>query len=95
MIEYLYNAIIATAGEDITITAKIEDDSGHAVEACHLSLYDEQDNQLIKVDGVALDDVFNFTIPADATADIKGRYWYCICGHDNSSYCFNQPIYLK
>lgn len=95
MIEYLYNAIRATAGEDISIAAKIVSDSGIPVEnSCHLVLYDNQDNILTKIDGALIDETWQFTIPAAITADIRGRYWYCICNETHNKLSFKQPIYL-
>lgn len=93
MIEYLYNAVRATAGEDITIAADITDDSGEDIkEACHIMLYD--DLQLLGMyNGIYNGEVWEFTIPANITSGRIGRYWYCICVNNNSL-CFKQPIYL-
>lgn len=93
MIEYLYNAIRATAGNDISISARVKDAGGVAViDNCHLMLFDDEE-LLITVDGIFTGDVWEYTIPADATRGLSGRYWYCIC--DNSgSLCFKEPIYL-
>ena len=93
MIEYLYNAIRATAGEDITITADITDDSGECIgEGCAIMLWDD-DNLLTSVNGMLIDDLWTFTIPAASTSGLKGRYWYCIC-HNHSKLQFKEPIYL-
>lgn len=95
MIEYIYDAIRARAGEDITITAKLTDNEGNIIrDTCYLRLSDNDKNFIAKVKGVIVEDVVNFTIPADATANLIGRYWYCI-GDEDTSYCFRQPIYLK
>lgn len=94
MIEYLYDAIRATAGEDIPIAAIIKDETGEAItENCHLMLYDDL-MLLGTVDGLYVEDgEWGFVIPADLTDGRIGRYWYCICA-DNASLCFKQPIYL-
>lgn len=94
MIEYLHNAVRATAGEDICICAKITDDSGIAIENghCHVMLYDDL-SLLATVDGACIDGAWEYVIPADVTKGLCGRYWYCICV-ENSSLCFKQPIYL-
>lgn len=93
MIEYLYNAIRATAGEDITIAAEITDNSGFCVnDGCALMLWDDE-KLLTSVDGVLIDDLWNFTIPGDATSGLKGRYWYCVC-HYHSKLQFKEPIYF-
>lgn len=93
MIEYLHDAIRATAGEEICICAEITDNKGTAItENCHIMLYDSL-SLLVTVMGVYDGEVWYFDIPADITAGLKGRYWYCICA-DNTSLCFKQPIYL-
>lgn len=93
MIEYLYNAIRATAGEDIVITAEITDDSGECLAAdCALMLWDK-DNLITAASGELIDNIWYFTIPADTTTGLIGRYWYCIC-HNHSKLQFKQPIYL-
>lgn len=94
MIEYLYDAIRATAGEEMAIAAKIVDDNGTPITiGCHLNLYD--DNEMInKTDGVYANGVWTFTVPAEATAELRGRYWYCICSETHNKLNFKQPIYL-
>ena len=94
MIEYLYDAIRATAGEDIVIAAEITDNDGSYIrEACQLMLYDNED-LITTVDGQIIDNIWYFTIPAKATTGLTGRYFYCI-SHYSSSIAFKQPIYLK
>lgn len=93
MIEYLYDAIRATAGEDIIISAKITDDSGeHIDEICNLKLFNN--NEVISdVPGVYNGELWDFTIPAADTANLSGRYFYSIC-HRGNSISFKEPIYL-
>lgn len=95
MIEYLYNAIRATAGQDITIAARITEKNEDITTGCGLMLHDKKGGLLTTVDGnyTEAEGIWNFTITADVTSGLKGRYWYCIC-HDNSNLCFKQPIYL-
>lgn len=95
MIEYLYNAIRATAGEEITLAARITDESGIiAASNNHLSLYSDAE-LLGSYDGVLIDDVWQYTIPAEATKNLKGRYWYCICeSESHTKLQFKEPIYL-
>jgi hypothetical protein len=94
MIEYLYNAIRATANEDISIAAKIVNDSGIAVDSnCYLVLFDKEDKELVRVEGTFVEEAWQFNIPAAATANITGRYWYCICS-DTNKLQFKQPLYL-
>lgn len=93
MIEFLYNAIRATAGENIVIAAKITDEDGaNITESCHVMLYDDL-ILLATVDGTFDGDEWEFVIPADVTSGRIGRYWYCICANNNSL-CFKQPLYL-
>lgn len=96
MIEYLYNAIRATAGQDITISAEITNDEGGIITSgCHIMLFNPDKELIDTFDGEynADDKEWNFTIAAKATEGLHGRYWYCICYH-NSNLCFKEPIYL-
>lgn len=93
MVEYLYDCIRATAGEDITITAKISEEDGTAIiEGCSLVLFDDNEI-LVLVEGVYEENVWLFTIPADITEGLKGRCWYSV-KYKDSSLCFAEPIYL-
>lgn len=93
MIEYLYDSIRATAGEDITITAKVTDEEGKDIATnCFLRLYDN-DILLTKISGECISGLWQFTIPAEATANLNGRYWYCLCNGSNT-FNFKQPMYL-
>ena len=95
MIEYIHNAIKATAGEDITVAAKIYNADGFEVSSgCALRLYDkDNESMIIRVSGTKYTDKWQFTIPADITKDLRGKYWYCFC-KDGERLCFAQPIYL-
>lgn len=95
MIEYLYNAIRALAGNDIAITAAITDDSGIAItENCSLMFHDkDRETMIATIPGNYVNDEWLFIIPAELTKGLNGRYWYCI-KHENSSLCFIEPIYL-
>lgn len=97
MIEYLYDAIRAVAGQDFTVSAMITDDEENVItDSCCFMLHDEDGETVIaSVEGVYNQDfmLWEFTIPADVSMGLKGRYWYCIM-HDDSNLCFKQPIYL-
>lgn len=96
MVEYLYDAIRATAGEDIAVAAIITDvNSIPLLGGCSLELY-ENDTLLISVGGEydETEKLFTFTIPADVTKNKRGRYWYYISDSENSKLNFKQPIYL-
>jgi hypothetical protein len=93
MIEYLYNAIRATAGEDIVIAANITDDEGNVITNCDskFTLFDDE-GELFAISG-SCSDCWEYNIPAIMTQELKGRYWYCICAN-GSTLQFKQPIYF-
>lgn len=92
MVEYIFNTIRATAGEEITISADITDNSGEAItENCSFLLFD--DEEVLYTALGFLDEYWSFTIPAEVTEGKNGRYWYCI-NHGDVSLCFKEPIYL-
>lgn len=96
MIEYLYDAIRATAASEFTVTANITDRNAVLItDSCHLMIYDTDKETLIATIDGEFDgkEDWNFTIPAEITKGLKGRYWYCICHHDDHL-CFKQPLYL-
>ena len=96
MVEYLYNCIRATAGDDVEITAIIQDSTGaNITEGCHIMLFDKNCALLSTIDGNYLAELgtWQFTIPAVDTAGKIGRYWYRICSHQDSL-CFKQPSYF-
>lgn len=94
MIEYLYDCVRATAGQDICICAVITDDAGDAItEGCSFMIHDDN-NVLVEVDGVYNGELWSFDVPAEDTKGLHGRYWYCI-SRANSNLCFKTPIYLK
>jgi hypothetical protein len=93
MVEYLYDAIRATAGTDITIAAEATDELGNVItDGCSFVLHLD-DNKMVSTTGDYFEGVWSFTIPADITKDLKGRYWYCV-KHYDSQLCFKQPIYF-
>lgn len=95
MIEYLFNAIRAVAGQEIAVSAAITDDDGNAIkENCRLVLHFNNDEMYV-APGIYLDELeqWTFNVPADATAGRKGRFEYCL-QHDGQNLCFKEPIYL-
>lgn len=93
MIEYLYDAIRATAGLDIEIAAVITTEEGAPIESgCSLMLASD-DEVITMAQGVYNGEVWEFTIPASVTTGLSGRYWYCIY-HNDETLCFRKPIYL-
>ncbi len=94
MIEYLYDVIRATSGQDIVVNAVITTDDGdNYEEGCGLRLYDDE-KMLFRVAGTFDGEQWSFRIPAENTEGLVGRYWYCIC-HNNNNLCFKTPFYLK
>lgn len=91
MIEYLHNAIRATAGADIVITSKVTEDDT-PLEGVGFMLHMGEDSAIV-VPGELIEGVYQFTIPANITAGLHGRYEYCLC-QESQPLCFKQPIYF-
>ena len=94
MIEYLFNAIRAVAGQEFTIAAKIADESGALITSgCALMLHLE--DKLVEVEGTYYEEehIWQFTVSAKATEGYKGRFWYCFM-ENGKNLCFKEPIYL-
>lgn len=88
MVEYLYNAIRAVAGQEITIAARIVEDNTTLTSGCGLMLHNKEGEELIAmVNGNYVNGVWEFTIPKEVTKGLRGRYWYCIC-HNDKILCF-------
>ena len=91
MIEYLANAIRATAGEEAVIVANIAENGVDVTSGCGIMLH--LDDEMLMFDGEYKDELWYFTIPAEATKGLQGRYWYCLY-RDGNTLCFKEPIYL-
>jgi oligoribonuclease (3'-5' exoribonuclease) len=94
MIEYLYDAIRAVAGQEINVAAVITDDAGAVItEGCKFALH--IGDEMFAFDGIYIPATQNwqFTIPAEITKGLSGRYYYCI-QKDGSNLCFKTPFYL-
>lgn len=94
MIEYLFNAVIATAAQDITISAKITDTTND-INNYHLNFFGKDGELIGTYEGKNVEGIWEFTIPATATLGLKGRYWYCLCDKSHYKLNFKQPLYLK
>lgn len=95
MIEYLYDAIRAMAGQEITVNAIVKDAYGTPItENCEMVLHigDEMIKSVSEYDEVQ--GMWAFTYPAEATQGLEGRFEYCVM-YDGEAMCFKQPIYLK
>lgn len=91
MIEYLYDAIRATAGADVTIVTRIIEDDV-PVENVGFMLHLDDENAIV-IAGELENETYQFVIPADITKDLKGRYWYCFC-QEGKPLCFKEAIYF-
>lgn len=93
MTEYLYDAIIASSAEDVTIAAEITDEEEQAItENCSLLLFAD-DEVIFTSIGSYNEEQWEFEIPATVTETLKGRYAYAI-KHEGQSLQFKQPIYF-
>ena len=95
MIEFLYNAIKCIAGEDINIAAEITDAMDNPITSgCSVVFIDKDFSTIGEHDGVYSDGAWTFTIPAEVTKGMEGRYWYRIKLKDESLSCA-APIYME
>ena len=97
MVEYLHNAIRATAGEIIPISAIILGYNDQPItESCKIELFDNEGNLIKGIEGSHMGEGFwLFGIPKEVTEGLKGRYWYSIKHFlDGNSLSFKNPIYL-
>lgn len=97
MIEYLYDAIRAVAGQEIKVEAYITDENENLVtEDCTFVLHDKAGTKMLLAKNGEYDPIFKvwqFVLAPEETKGLSGRYLYCI-QHKNSNLCFKQPIYL-
>lgn len=93
MIEYLYDCIRATAGQDAIVGAIVNGSDGEPLTAgCRLRLHNEN-GMIGEVEGLYNGERWLFTIPAAMSAGLKGRYWYCIFFED-MMICHKELIYF-
>lgn len=94
MIEYIYDVIKATSGEDITVSARITDEAGTCLTSgCGLRIFDKNEEFITRIDGDCDGEMWSFIIPGELTKDMKGKYWYCMC-QDGKALSFKEPFYL-
>ena len=94
MIEYLYDAVKGIAGENIIICAEITDaDGADITSGCNLLFIDKDFEQIAEYNGTYANGEWTFTIPAQVTKGLEGRYWYRIKLKDESL-SFSAPIYI-
>jgi hypothetical protein len=94
MIEYIYDIIRATSGEDITISARITDEAGTPITSgCGLRIFDKDESFITRIEGTCVGEMWSFTVPGELTENMKGKYWYCMC-QDGKALSFKEPLYL-
>lgn len=96
MIEYLYDAIRATAGQDVPVYATFANDDGTFMsEGVVFMLHNPDGSHLATVEGSynAETGQWTFTVPGKVTAGRTGRHLYCF-QQDGSELCFKKPYYL-
>lgn len=95
MVEYLYDCIKTIAGEDISICAEITDAMENPITTgCSIVFIDKDFSTIGEYDGVYSGGAWTFTIPAQVTKGMEGRYWYRIKLKDESLSCA-APIYME
>jgi hypothetical protein len=95
MIEYLYDAIRAVAGQDIEINAKITNDDDMLItENCELVIH-FRDGDMKHYPGTYIPELgeWSFTVPGEDTLGIHGKHFYCI-QRNNQNLCFKTPLFL-
>lgn len=94
MIEVLYDAIKAVAGQDIDLTVDITEMDIDITTGCALMIQSDTED-IAMVEGRYNEELemWQFTVPAEATKGLHGRYWYCV-QQDNENLCFKKPLYL-
>ena len=91
MIEYLHDAIRASAGTELNIVTRIVQDNQAVDGVCFVLHLD--DEHMFVAEGIQDGEAYQFIIPAEVTSGLSGRYWYCF-QRENEMLCFKQPIYL-
>lgn len=92
MIEYIHDIIRASAGETITIGAKLIDDGYTVIDGeCYLMLFDG-DTMISKVAGAYNSNKEEWDFILD-TNNLRGKYWYSVY-KGKSSLSFKKPIYI-
>lgn len=95
MIEYLYDAVRTSDGEDMTIAATIRENDGTIItDGCALRIFDEGGALIEEIGGTYYTDAekweFRFTFPAH---NPRARYFYTIA-HNGEDINFKARIYV-
>ena len=95
MVELLYDAVKAISGEDINILAEITDSDNKDIETgCSLIFINKDFATIGEYEGTYANGAWTFTIPAEATKGLDGRYWYRI-RFNGGALSFAAPIYME
>lgn len=93
MVEYFYDYIKVTAGEENILCAFIQEQDGTAITTnCDFTLFDNFGNMLFEVQGEYVEEMgyWMFAVPA---IDEPGRYYYTI-GNDGVDLNYKTPYYV-
>lgn len=96
MVEYIDDMIRITAGEEAEIAAVVTSENGESItEGVGLMIHNPDGSMLTKIPGEFIADevTWTFTVPAEVTKGLKGRYSYCIYCF-GETLCFRKPLYL-
>lgn len=96
MIEYLYNAIRAFPGSEVSIVMEITDATGAPITSnCKLDFRDKDRSLIKSYEGAYSKEnkAWNFVIPCEDTEGREGKYWYSI-QYEDDALCFSQPLYF-
>lgn len=93
MVEYFYDYIKVSAGEENILCAFIQEQDGTAITTnCDFTLFDNFGNMLFEVQGEYVEEMgyWMFAVPA---IDEPGRYYYTI-GNDGVDLNYKTPYYV-
>lgn len=97
MVEYLYNAVMATSGDEVVINAYITNENEELItENCNLVIYDGTTNEVIVIVNGLYDteaSVWDFVVSQEITTGLYGRFMYNI-EYEGDALSFKQPIYF-
>lgn len=97
MVEYLYNAVMATSGDEVVINAYITNENEELItENCNLVIYDGTTNEVIVIVNGLYDtdaSVWDFVVSQEITTGLNGRFMYNI-EYEGDALSFKQPIYF-
>ena len=93
MVEYIYDAIRVSSGSGFMLEAEVKTADGVLITENVKLLISNGKSIVAKIDGEYYDEIWHFTANEETTAELKGRYFYCI-RKGNEPLCFKEPIYF-